>query len=70
MVTITSLIAKVLMGYINLGEGTRKPSPKLAWVSILLKRQNDQSTLSSGSDTGYGRRGHLGGSRIGSRGWS
>jgi hypothetical protein len=28
MVTITSLIAKVLMGYINLGEGTRKPSPK------------------------------------------
>jgi hypothetical protein len=28
MVTTTSLIAKVLMGYIDLGEGTRKPSPK------------------------------------------
>jgi hypothetical protein len=29
MATITSLIAKVLMGYINLGEGTCKPSPKV-----------------------------------------
>jgi hypothetical protein len=28
MVTITSLFANVLMGYINLGETTRKPSPK------------------------------------------
>jgi hypothetical protein len=28
MVTITSLIARVLMGYINLGESTYKPSPK------------------------------------------
>jgi hypothetical protein len=28
MVTITSLITKVLMGYINLAEGTRKPSTK------------------------------------------
>jgi hypothetical protein len=28
MVIIISLIAKVLMGYINLGESTHKPSPK------------------------------------------
>jgi hypothetical protein len=28
MITITSLFAKVLMGYINLGESTCKPSPK------------------------------------------
>jgi hypothetical protein len=28
MVTITSLFAKVLIGYINLGENTLKPSPK------------------------------------------
>jgi hypothetical protein len=28
MITITSLFAKVPMGYINLGEGTHKPSPK------------------------------------------
>jgi hypothetical protein len=28
MITITSFFAKVLMGYINLGESTHKPSPK------------------------------------------
>jgi hypothetical protein len=28
MITITSLFTKVLMGYINLVESTRKPSPK------------------------------------------
>jgi hypothetical protein len=28
MVTITSLISKVLMGYIILGDSTRKPCPK------------------------------------------
>jgi hypothetical protein len=28
MITITSLFAKVLMGYINVGESIRKPSPK------------------------------------------
>jgi hypothetical protein len=28
MITITSLLAKVLRGYINLGESTRKPSPE------------------------------------------
>jgi hypothetical protein len=28
MITFTSLLAKVLLGYIKLGESTRKPSPK------------------------------------------
>jgi hypothetical protein len=75
MITITSLLTKVLMGYINYGKVPvslvqNLTSTKLVWVSILLKRQNDPSTLSSGSDTGYGRRGHHGGSRIGTRGWS
>jgi hypothetical protein len=57
MVTITSLFAKVLMGYINQGKVPvslvqNLTLAKLAWVSILLLHQNDPSTLSSGSDTG------------------
>jgi hypothetical protein len=28
MITFTSFLAKVLLGYINLGKSTRKPSPK------------------------------------------
>jgi hypothetical protein len=28
MITFTSLLAKVLLGYNNLGESTHKPSPK------------------------------------------
>jgi hypothetical protein len=28
MITFTSLLTKVLQGYINLGESTHKPSPK------------------------------------------
>jgi hypothetical protein len=28
MTTFTPLLAKVLLGYINLGESTHKPSPK------------------------------------------
>jgi hypothetical protein len=75
MITITSLLAKVLLGNINLGEvlvslvQNLMPT-KLARVSIHLMRQINPSTLSSGSDTRYGRRGHLGVSRIGTRGWS
>jgi hypothetical protein len=43
MITFTSLLTKVLLGYINLGESTHKPSQlmptKLVRVSILLMRQ-------------------------------
>jgi hypothetical protein len=28
MITFTSLLKKVLLGYVNLGESTHKPSPK------------------------------------------
>jgi hypothetical protein len=59
MIAFTSLLPKVFLGYINLGESTHKPSPnlmptKLAWVSILLMRQANPSTLSGRSDTGCG----------------
>jgi hypothetical protein len=59
MVTNIPLTSKVLMGYINQGKVPvslvqNLSLTKLAWVSILLKRQNDSSTLSSGSDTRYG----------------
>jgi hypothetical protein len=81
MITFISLLAKVLLGYNNLGESTHKGKvpislvqnlmpTKLARVSILLMHQINTSTLSSGSDIGYGRRGHLGVSRIGTKGWS
>jgi hypothetical protein len=75
MITFTSLLAKVLLGYNNLGEvpislAQNLMATKLARVSILLMRQVNPLTLSSRSDTGYRRRGHLGGIRINTRGWS
>ena len=69
MTAFISLLIKVFLGYNILGElpislvQNLMPT-KLARVSILLMRQANPSTLSSRSHTGYGRWGHLGGSRI------
>jgi hypothetical protein len=59
MVTNIALILKSSHGLHQLGEipvslVQNLSLTKLAWVSILLKHQNDPSTLSSGSNIGYG----------------
>jgi hypothetical protein len=64
MIAFTSSLIKVFLGYINLGKvpvslvQNLLPT-KLTRLSILLTRQVNPSTLSSRSDTRYGRLGIL-----------